>query len=103
MVFVSHRDRDEIPRQPVLRAVTGHSAFYSNIGRTEVQPFPTDPEADMSGIRFRYGAFPVLEPAMVRGFGDLRFRYRDPQMEDNIWMYIPNARRALRGQADAQS
>src|SRR5215472_3669679 len=66
---VSHRDRDEIPGQPVLRAVTGHAAVYNNIGRTEIQPFPTDPEANVTGIRSRCGAFPVLEPATVRGFG----------------------------------
>jgi hypothetical protein len=100
---VSHRDRDEIPGQPVLRAVTGHVAFYSNLGRTEIQPFPTDPEANLTGIRSRYGAFPVLEPATVRGFGYLRFRYRDPDIEDNIWVYIPNARRVVRSRADAQS
>jgi len=52
---VSHRDRDEIPGQPVLRAVTGHAAVYNNIGRTEIQPFPTDPEANVTGIHSRFG------------------------------------------------
>jgi hypothetical protein len=86
---VSNRERDEIPGQPVLRLVFGHAAFYNNIGRTEVQPYPTDPEANVTGIRYRYGTFPVLEPATMRGFGFLRFRYLDPDMEDNVWVYNP--------------
>ena len=100
---VSHRDHDEIPGQPVQRAVIGHVAVYNNIGRTEVQPFPTDPEANVTGIRYRYGFFPVLEPAAVRGFGFLRFRYLDPDMEDNLWVYNPGARRVARSRADTSS
>jgi len=100
---VSNRDRDEIPGQPVQRAVTGHVAVYNNVGRTEVQPFPTDPEAKVTGIRYRYGAFPVLEPATVRGWGFLRFRYLDPNMEDNLWVYNPGARRVARSRADTSS
>jgi uncharacterized protein DUF1329 len=97
---VSNRDRDEIPGQPVQRVVIGHAAVYNNIGRTEVQPFPTDPEANVTGIRYRYGAFPLLEPATPRGNGFLRFRYLDPDMEDNIWVYNPGARRVARVRAD---
>jgi len=99
---VSNRERDEIPGQPVLRLIFGHAGFYNNIGRTEVQPFPTDPEAN-TGIRYRYGAFPVLEPATLRGSGFLRFRYLDPDMEDNVWVYNPSARRVARSRADTSS
>lgn len=100
---VSNRDRDEIPGQPVQRVVIGHAALYNNIGRTEVQPFPTDPEANVTGIRYRYGTFPVLEPATARGRGFLRFRYLDPDMEDNLWVYFPTDRRVLRSRADTSS
>jgi hypothetical protein len=100
---VSHRDYDEIPGQPVQRLVYGHAALYNNIGRTEVQPFPTDPEANVTGIRYRHGAFPVLEPATVRGFGFLRFRYLDPDIEDKLWVYSPGARRVARSRADTSS
>ena len=39
------------------------------MGRTEVHPIPTDPEAAGAGIRYRFGAFPFLEPEDLRGFG----------------------------------
>jgi uncharacterized protein DUF1329 len=84
----------------VQRVVIGHAAVYNNIGRTEVQPFPTDPEANVTGIRYRYSAFPLLEPATARGYGFLRFRYPDPDMEDNIWVYNPGARRVAGVRAD---
>jgi hypothetical protein len=100
---VSRRDKDEIPGQPVMHVTTEHVAFYNNIGRTEVQPIPADPDGALTGIRYRYGAFPVLEPATIRGFGYMRFRYKDPATEDNIWWYIPSARRVRRSRADVQS
>jgi hypothetical protein len=100
---VSRRAKDEIPGQPILQVTTDHVALYNNIGRTEVPPIPADPDGDISGIRYRFGAFPVLEPATIRGFGYLRFRYKDPATEDNIWWYIPSGRRVRRSRADAQS
>jgi Protein of unknown function (DUF1329) len=100
---ISHREKDVIAGQPVIHITTAHVSTYSNIGRTEVQPVPTDPDAQTSGIRYRFGAFPVLEPAALRGFGYMRYRYIAPTLEDNIWMYIPNARRIRRGRADMQS
>jgi hypothetical protein len=100
---VSHKDRDEIAGQPVLHVTTGHFAMYNNVGRTEVLPTPTDPDLSVSGFRYRFGAFPVLEPAAIRGLGYMRFRYNNPTLEDNIWWYFPRARRVWRGRADAQS
>ncbi|MGO9602401.1 MAG: DUF1329 domain-containing protein [Candidatus Binataceae bacterium] len=100
---VSHHEKDEIPGQPVIHITTAHVSYYYNIGRTEVEPIPTDPDANVSGIRYRFGAFPVLEPAAIRGYGYMRYRYKDPMTEDNIWFYIPGGRRVLRGRADAQS
>src|SRR5262245_41671341 len=46
-----------------------HFAFYNNVGRTEVPPVPTDPEATGPGIRYRFGAYPFLEPQELHGAG----------------------------------
>ncbi len=81
----------------------GHFAFYNNIGRTEVPPFPTDPDAQASGIRYRFAFYPFLEPAMLRGLGFLRFRQIDPKIEDNTWVYNPQTRRLRREQASVLS
>lgn len=100
---ISHRAQDVVPGQPVIHITTAHVSSYCNIGRTEVQPIPTDPDAAATGIRYRFGAFSVLEPAALRGFGYMRYRYKLPTLEDNIWLYIPNARRVIRSRADTQS
>jgi hypothetical protein len=71
----------------------GHFAFYNNIGRTEVNPIPTDPEAASAGIRYRFGAFPFLEPEDLRGFGIVRIRSRKPGVDDDAWYYNPTARK----------
>jgi hypothetical protein len=69
----------------------GHFAFYNNIGRTEVQPIPTDPEGKGPGIRYRFGAFPFLEPEDIREFGLVRFRYTDPDKDDTAFYFFPHA------------
>src|SRR5579872_3532604 len=71
----------------------GHFAFYNNMGRTEVNPIPTDPEATGAGIRYRFGAFPFLEPEDLRGFGIVRIRSRKPGVDDDAWYYNPTARK----------
>jgi len=68
----------------------GHFAFYNNIGRTEVEPMPTDPEALGPGIRYRFGAFPFLDPQEIREFGLVRFRYRDPNKDDTAFYFFPH-------------
>ncbi|MGO9606841.1 MAG: DUF1329 domain-containing protein [Candidatus Binataceae bacterium] len=78
-------------------------AFYYNIGRTEVPPIPTDPEAGGPGIRYRYGSFPFLEPAEISGFGFVRYRSNDPSVEDNAWVFNPGARRVRRLSANVLS
>ena len=90
-------------REPGGRCQTRefHPGFRASPFCDEVPPIPADPDGDISGIRYRFGAFPVLEPATIRGFGYLRFRYKDPATEDNIWWYIPSARRVIRSRADA--
>ena len=74
----------------------GHFAFYNNIGRIEVPPVPTDPDYQASGLRYRFGFYPFLEPSLLRGFGLIRLRHMDPTIEDNTWVYNPQTRRLRR-------
>ena len=90
--IVSWRPNSPMPG-PVEHFTIGHFAFYNNIGRTEVQPIPTDPEANSSGIRYRFGAFPFIEPTELRGFGLVRLRSKDPNVDDDGWYYNPVNRR----------
>ncbi len=79
--------------EPVDRIVIGHFAYYSNVGRTEVAPIPTDPDfAASDGIRYRFAAYPFLEPSEMRGYGFVRFRYWNSEMADNIWDYSATSR-----------
>ncbi len=87
----------------VAHFTIGHFAFYNNMGRTEVEPIPTDPEATEAGIRYRFGAFPFLEPAEIRGFGLVRQRYMDLKVDDNAWYYNPLSRMLKRVTADTLS
>jgi hypothetical protein len=82
--------------EPVGFFTVGHFAFYNNIGRIEVPPVPTDPDAAASGIRYRFGFYPFLEPASLRGYGLLRYRHIDPNTEDNTWVFNPMSRRLRR-------
>ncbi|HKN00395.1 MAG TPA: DUF1329 domain-containing protein [Candidatus Binataceae bacterium] len=75
---------------PIEHFAIGHFAFYNNIGRTEVEPMPTDPEALGPGIRYRFGAFPFLDPQEIREFGLVRFRYRDPNKDDTAFYFFPH-------------
>lgn len=77
---------------PVAHFMVGHFAFYNNVGRVEVSPTPTDPEATGAGIRYRFAAYPFLEPAEVRGTGFVRYRHTSPGIEDNAWYYDPRSR-----------
>ncbi len=88
---------------PVEHFMIAHFAFYNNIGRTEVPPIPTDPEGQGPGIRYKFGSFPFLEPSEIRGFGLVRYRYVDPDKDDNAWFYIPSNRRVREVTADTLS
>jgi len=81
---------------PLSYYTVGHFAFYNNIGRIEVPPIPVDPDAVKSGLRYRFGFFPFLEPTALRGFGMTRERYIDPNKEDNVWVYSPQTRKLRR-------
>ncbi|HEY2662968.1 MAG TPA: DUF1329 domain-containing protein [Candidatus Binataceae bacterium] len=85
--------------EPVEHFTIGNVGFYNNTGRTEVDPIPTNPEATSAGIRYRFGAYPFLEPSEIRGFGFIRYRNVDPKIEDNTWMYDPRSRHARRASA----
>jgi hypothetical protein len=81
----------------------GHVAFYFNLGRTEVPPIPSDSEGTTTGIRYRFGAFPLEEPAEVEGTGFVRYRYADPAIEDNTWGYSRASGRVKRLSASVLS
>ena len=87
------------PADPVEHFTIGNVGFYNNTGRTEVNPIPTNPEATTAGIRYRFGAYPFLEPSAMRGFGFIRYRSIDPKIEDNSWMLNPRSRRVNRASA----
>jgi hypothetical protein len=91
------------PADPVEHFTIGTVGFYNNIGRTEVNPIPTDPDATTAGIRYRFGAYPFLEPAEMRGFGFIRYRSTDPKIEDNAWMMNPRTRHTRRASASELS
>jgi hypothetical protein len=84
------------PDSPVSYFTIGHFAFYNNIGRIEVPPVPTDPDAQASGIRYRFGYYPLLEPSSLRGWGMIRLRHLDPSVEDNTWVFSPMSRHVRR-------
>ncbi len=87
------------PADPVEHFTIGNVGFYNNTGRTEVTPIPTNPEVTTAGIRYRFGAYPFLEPSEMRGFGFIRYRSIDPKIEDNSWMLNPRSRRVGRASA----
>ncbi len=88
---------------PLSYYTVGHFAFYNNIGRIEVPPIPTDPDATRSGLRYRFGFYPFLEPAALRGYGMVRQRHIDPNVDDNAWVYSPQTRKLSRESAGTLS
>jgi uncharacterized protein DUF1329 len=94
----SYRAHSQFPG-PIEHFTIGHFAFYNNIGRTDVPPVPTDPEANGAGIRYRFGAFPFIEPAEIEGFGLIRPRNKDPDVDDNVWFWNPGVRMPRRVRA----
>ena len=80
----------------LLDAMIGHASGYSELGRTEVEPLPADPDFKNSGVWFRAAAYPLIQPAEERGAGGLRFRYWDPMRADDAWAYLPSVRRIRR-------
>ena len=80
--------------QQILMTQTevGHLAGYSDIGRTEVEPLPADPDFRTTGIWERSGAYPALAPAEDRGSGAILYRYWDALKADDTWAFLAGAR-----------
>jgi hypothetical protein len=97
---VSHRagSADEIEH-----FTFGHLGFYKYVGRAEVEPMPIDPEILKTGIASRAGAYPILEPAEMRGAGIVRQRYAIAGFEDAVWEYGSSSRKLQRLPAGEQS
>ncbi|MFZ0890428.1 MAG: DUF1329 domain-containing protein [Candidatus Binataceae bacterium] len=74
----------------------GHLAGYSNLGRTEVEPLPIDPDFKQSGVWFRSAGYPVIAPDESRGDGLLRYRYWEADRADDAWTYLAQSRRVRR-------
>ena len=74
----------------------GHLAGYNDIGRTEVEPMPADPDFKTTGIWARTGAYPSLAPAEDRGSGAIVFRYWDAMKADDTWAFLSGSRRVRR-------
>src|SRR5208337_4346647 len=74
----------------------GHLAGYSDIGRTEVEPLPADPDFKTTGIWARAAAYPTLAPAEDRGSGAILYRYWDSMKADDTWAFLAGTRRVRR-------
>ena len=82
--LVSH---ERAPPDEIEHFTFGHLGFYNSVGRTEVAPMPMDPDVLKTDIASRSGAYPMLEPAEMRGQGIVRERYDMPGSEDSAWEY----------------
>ncbi len=82
--------------QQVAYFQIGHYAGYSLVGRTEVEPMPTDPDFKNSGRLWLFGIYPILAPAEIRGTGFIRWRYANPYKSDDTWSVNRGSRRVRR-------
>jgi len=82
--------------EPLEQISIGHMGFYKYIGRTEVAPVPFNDEVLKTGIAYRAGAYPFLDPPEVRGAGIIRQGYAIPGFEDAVWEYGPKTRKLRR-------
>ncbi len=74
----------------------GHYMGYDLVGRTEVEPFPIDPDFKQTGRYWLFGLYPILAPNEIRGTGFIRWRYANPDEGDAIWSLDGGARRVRR-------
>ncbi|HVA78938.1 MAG TPA: DUF1329 domain-containing protein [Candidatus Binataceae bacterium] len=74
----------------------GHYAGYSLVGRTEVEPLPTDPDFKITNRMWVFALYPILAPASDYGTGLIRYRYMDPKRGDDSWTWNPGVRRVRR-------
>jgi hypothetical protein len=74
----------------------GHYAGYDLVGRTEVEPLPTDPDFKTTGRYWLFALYPLLAPQEIRGTGFIRWRYADPKRGDDTWSLGAGNRRVRR-------
>jgi hypothetical protein len=74
----------------------GHYAGYDLVGRTEVEPLPTDPDFKATGRYWLFALYPLLAPQEIRGTGFIRWRYANPHEGDAIWSLSAGSRRIRR-------
>jgi hypothetical protein len=84
------------PYREINDIEVGHYAGYNEVGRTEVEPLPIDPDFKKTGRYFLGLLYPVLSPEDSRGNGIVKFRYADPNIEDASWSWTPGTRRLRR-------
>ncbi len=85
-----------VPFREIVYGQVGHYAGYDLVGRTEVEPMPTDPDFKQTGRLWLFALYPILAPATERGAGFIRFRYADPKRGDDTWTWLPESRRIRR-------
>jgi len=81
---------------PIEHFSIGHMGFYKYVGRTEVAPVPVDKDILNTGIAFRAGAYPILDPPEMRGAGIIMQGYAIPGFEDAVWEYSSGSRKLRR-------
>ncbi|HYB89430.1 MAG TPA: DUF1329 domain-containing protein [Candidatus Binataceae bacterium] len=74
----------------------GHYAGYDEVGRTEVEPMPIDPDYKQTNRYWMFALYPILAPEDLYGSGFIRFRYENPKRGDDIWQWVPGGRRLRR-------
>jgi hypothetical protein len=84
------------PFFPIVYYQIGHYAGYDQVGRTEVEPLPTDPDFKKNNRLWLFYLGPELAPATGRGTSLLRYRYADPKRADDTWTWEAGSRRLRR-------
>jgi len=74
----------------------GHYAGYNEVGRTEVQPLPIDPDYLKTNRYWLFGLYPIMSPEGMRGAGFIRYRFENPNKGDDIWSWSTGTRRLRR-------
>jgi hypothetical protein len=74
----------------------GHYAGYDEVGRTEVDPLPIDPDFKVTNRYWLFALYPILAPENDRGGGFIRYRYENPKKADDIWDWNAGVRRVRR-------
>jgi len=74
----------------------GHYAGYNEVGRTEVEPMPIDPDFKQTNRYWLFALYPIMSPENMRGAGFIRYRYQDPKKSDDVWSWDTGVRRLRR-------